>query len=65
MDLLPLGSWLAVPVVLGPSLVIAAISWYLFERPAIEWARRAGGKRRRKAARARAGVRRIGFLSLS
>jgi peptidoglycan/LPS O-acetylase OafA/YrhL len=53
MDLLPLGSWLAVPVVLGPSLVIAAISWYVFERPAIEWARRAGGKRRRKAARAR------------
>jgi peptidoglycan/LPS O-acetylase OafA/YrhL len=39
-DLLPLHPVLALPVVLGLTLPMAAASWFLIERPAIAWARR-------------------------
>lgn len=39
--LLPLDPLPALPVVLAPSLLLAALSWAWIERPAIAWARRA------------------------
>jgi peptidoglycan/LPS O-acetylase OafA/YrhL len=51
IDLLPLDSWLALPVVFLPTLAIAAASWYLAERPAVEWARRSVARRRTERVR--------------
>jgi peptidoglycan/LPS O-acetylase OafA/YrhL len=39
LDLLPLTTWAALPVVLVPTVLIATLSWLFVERPAIEWAR--------------------------
>jgi peptidoglycan/LPS O-acetylase OafA/YrhL len=45
--LLPADAWAALAVVMPPTLLVAAASWRLLERPAQEWARRAaaGGPR--------------------
>jgi peptidoglycan/LPS O-acetylase OafA/YrhL len=44
-EVLPLHPVLAMPVVLGLTLPVAAASWFLIERPAIAWARRPRGRR--------------------
>jgi peptidoglycan/LPS O-acetylase OafA/YrhL len=41
VDLLPLNPLIALPVTFAPSLALAALSWYLVERPVMRRARRA------------------------
>ncbi len=57
-DLLPLDPFLGTAVALVPSLALAAMSWFVFERPIVRWTARR--ERRRAAARSEARLGRRG-----